>query len=66
MENNKELLVIKINIFQKRRNYEEVYKSFLEQKKLGLIVLPPYCEVLVVPNNVEIKIMDPNNKEVTE
>lgn len=63
---NEELLVIKVNIFQKRRDYEEVYKTFLEQKKMGLIVLPPYCEALVVPKDVEIKIIDPNNKEVTE
>lgn len=53
MEND--ILVVKVNMFLKNKEQEAVRQCILEQRKTGIIVLPPYCEAIVVPKDVEIK-----------
>lgn len=53
MDNN--ILVIKVNMFLKNKEQEAVRQHILEQRKTGVIVLPPYCEAIMVPKDVEIK-----------
>ena len=53
MDNN--ILVIRVNMFLKNKEQEAVRQHVLEQRKTGVIVLPPYCEAIMVPKDVEIK-----------
>ncbi len=53
MDNN--ILVIKVNMFLKNKEQEAVRQYILEQRKTGVIVLPPCCEAIMVPKDVEIK-----------
>ena len=50
-----DILVIKVNMFLKNKEQETVRQHILEQRKTGVIVLPPYCEAVMVPKDVEIK-----------
>ena len=50
-----DILVIKVNMFLKNKEQEAVRQHILEQRKTGVIVLPPYCEAVMVPKDVEIK-----------
>ncbi len=50
-----EILVVRTNVYLKIEEQEAVRQYILEQRKTGVIVLPVYCEVIVVPKDVEIK-----------
>lgn len=52
---DKQLLIVKANIFLRDKEYRDLYKSIEAQRNNGTIVLPSYCEALIVPDNVEIK-----------
>ena len=53
MDNN--ILVIRVNMVLKNKEQEAVRQCILGQRKTGVIVLPPYCEAIMVPKDVEIK-----------
>lgn len=59
---NNNVLVVKCNVFLKRKEFSNLYENILRQKETGVILLPPYCDIKVVPPN--IKIVDPDEKEV--
>lgn len=51
------LLVIRCNAFLKPGEFSRLTQSIYEQKeKCGMVVLPPYCEALVVPRNMDISV----------
>ena len=50
-----DILVVKVNMFLKNKEAEAVRQHILEQRKTGVIVLPTYCEAIIVPKDVEIK-----------
>lgn len=50
-----DILVVRVNMFLKNKEQEAVRQYILEQRKTGVIVLPPYCEAIMVPKDVEIK-----------
>lgn len=50
-----DILVVKVNMFLKNKEQEAVRQHVLEQRKTGVIILPPYCEAIMVPKDVEIK-----------
>lgn len=50
-----DILVVRINMFLKNKEQEAIRQYILEQRKNGIIVLPPYCEAIMVPKDVEIK-----------
>lgn len=56
---DKQLLIVKANIFLRGKEYRDLYKSIEAQRNNGTIVLPSYCEALIVPDNVEIKVEAP-------
>lgn len=62
-DNQKELLVIRVNAFFSRKEFSSIMNGILCQRPTGTIVLPPYCEALVVPADTEIKIEGPDGKE---
>lgn len=64
---NGDVLVIKVSYFLKRSQMDQLYKSFVEQKNLGVVLLPPGFEATVVPSDVKIVVEELNDKEgVTE
>lgn len=49
-------IIIKVNGYLKPESYERLRKMLLSQRKEGLILVPHFCEVVVVPKDVEAKI----------
>ncbi len=50
-----DILVVKVNMFLRNKEMEALYKYILEQRDTGLIIMPIYCEPILVPKDVEIK-----------
>ena len=59
-----DVLVVKINALFPSDKISAIHKDILRQKESGVIVLPSYCEALVVPEDIEIKLeADLNGEE---
>lgn len=56
MEEDKGVLIIKLNANISQRSLERIRESIIRQKESGLIILPSFCEVLVASKNVKIKV----------
>lgn len=50
-----DVLVVKSNIALSPQSMNALKNGILEQKKSGVICLPYYCDVFVIPEDVEIK-----------
>lgn len=55
-----DILVVKTKVYLKTDAYKQLYTSLITQKENGLVIIPAYCEAVVVPNNIEIKMEDTN------
>lgn len=53
-----DILVVKVNMFCRTKELNDIRKWVLAQKESGVIVLPAYCEPIVVPSDIEICIGD--------
>lgn len=51
-----DILVIKSKVVLKVDIYKKLYDSLVAQKKNGLVIVPEYCEVIVVPDDIEIRV----------
>lgn len=49
------LIIIKVNAYLRGEQLANLRKNLYSQLQGGLILVPNFCEVLVVPNNIEIK-----------
>lgn len=58
-----DVFVIKVPYFLKKSEMDQLYKSFVEQKNLGVVLLPVGFEAVVVPSDVKIVVEDLNGKE---
>lgn len=56
------LVIIEVKRLLKIKEFCDWYNHFLDQKELGLILLPPGFTATYVPDDVEIK-MEEKNKE---
>ena len=54
MDNN--LLVVRIGINLKPQYFNNLVENIAFQKTTGTVVLPSYCEALVVPKDIEVKV----------
>lgn len=54
-------LVIKCNVKMQPEPLEAFRKSIIEQRKSGVVVLPSYCEAIVVSEDMQIE-MEENIK----
>lgn len=54
-EDINDVLVVRINALLSNKDQEHVRKYVIEQLKTGVVVLPSYCEVMVVPKDIKIK-----------
>lgn len=55
MEKN-DVLIIRSNLFIKPDKMKDLREGILEQMKDGVVLLPPYCEAVVVPDDLDIQI----------
>ena len=53
-----DLLVVTCNTFLPHEKMQAVLDNLKEQKETGVILLPPYLEVQIVPEDIEIKLAD--------
>lgn len=57
-----DILVVKCNAFLPREKMQAVLDDLRAQKETGVILLPPYLEVQIVPEDIEIKLADGNGE----
>lgn len=58
-----ELLIIKSDILLHQDDRKKWMESIKREKEDGVIILPPYFELLLVPDNIEIKMVEPQESE---
>lgn len=51
-----DILVVKCNAFLRQDKYKDLYQSIFEQKINGVVILPAYCDAVIVPKDTEIKV----------
>ena len=54
--NKNDILVIKYPFMMTQSRINMLRDGILKQKETGVIVLPDYCEVVIAPKDVEIKV----------
>lgn len=54
----KDVLVIKCRAVIKPEKLNEFRETFIKQKAEGVVVIPPYFDALVVPEDIEIRMED--------
>lgn len=57
-----DILVVKCNAFLPHEKMQAILDNLKAQKETGVILLPPYLEVQIVPEDIEIKFADVNGK----
>lgn len=45
---------------------QQIFDCLKAQKESGVILLPPYLKAQIVPDDIEIKFIDENEKEKTD
>lgn len=53
-----DILVVKVNMFIRSKDLQDIDKYIRDSIKTGVVVLPPYCEAQVVPENIEVRVED--------
>lgn len=53
-----DILVVKVNMFCGSREFNKLCQYISDSAKTGVVVLPPYCDAQIVPDNVEIRVED--------
>lgn len=57
-----DILVVKSTAFLPHEKMQAILDNLKEQKETGVILLPPYLEVQIVPEDIEIKLADGNGE----
>ena len=57
-----DILVVKSTAFLPREKLQAILDNLKVQKETGVILLPPYLEVQIVPEDIEIKLADGNGE----
>lgn len=57
-----DILVIKSTAFLPREKMQAILDNFRIQKETGVILLPPYLEAQMVPEDIEIKLVNGNGE----
>lgn len=58
-----DILIVKCHMNLPCEQFMIILNSLKAQKETGVILLPPYLEAQVVPDDIEIKLTDENGKE---
>ena len=59
-----DILVVRCNMYVSQKQLQDIYYYLRHQKESGVILLPPYLEAQIVPDDVKIKFVDENGKEI--
>lgn len=57
-----DILVVKSTAFLPHEKMQAILDNLRAQKETGVILLPPYLEVKIVPEDIEIKLADGNGE----
>lgn len=57
-----DILVIKSTAFLPREKMQAILDNLRIQKETGVILLPPYLEAQMVPEDIEIKLVNGNGE----
>lgn len=57
-----DILVVKCNTFLPHEKMQAILDNLKVQKETGVILLPPYLEAQIVPEDIEIKLADGNGE----
>ena len=58
------ILVVKSTAFLPREKLQAILDNLKVQKETGVILLPPYLEAQIVPEDIEIKLVNGNGEYV--
>ena len=62
-----DILVVRVNMFCRNKELNDIYQYIRSQVENGrVVILPPYCEAMVIPNDMEIRIEDASGKQLKE
>lgn len=50
------ILVVKVNVFCCDKDMDRISNYIRESVKTGVVILPPYCDAQVVPENIEVRV----------
>ena len=57
-----DILVVKCNAFLPHEKMQAILDNLKVQKETGVILLPPYLEAQIIPEDIEIKLADRNGE----
>lgn len=57
-----DILIVKSTAFLPHEKMQAILDNLRAQKETGVILLPPYLEVQIVPEDIEIKLADGNGE----
>lgn len=57
-----DILVVKCNAFLPHEKMQSILDNLMAQKETGVILLPPYLEAKIVPDDIEIKFINGNGE----
>ena len=57
-----DILVVKSTAFLPHEKMQAILDNLMAQKETGVILLPPYLEVQIVPEDIEIKLVNGNGE----
>ena len=58
MKNDEEILVVRCNIVVNQEILEDLRLKIAEQRDTGVIMLPYFCDALIIPKDLVIKMMN--------
>lgn len=59
-----DILVVKSTAFLPHEKMQAILDNLMVQKETGVILLPPYLEAQIVPEDIEIKLTGPDDSEI--
>ena len=59
-----DILVVKSTAFLTSEQLQAILDNLMAQKETGVILLPPYLEAQIVPDDIEIKLKCTDDSEI--
>lgn len=57
-----DILVVKCDAFLPHEKMQAILDNLMAQKETGVILLPPYLEAQIVPEDIKIKLVNENGE----
>ena len=59
-----DILVVKSTAFLPHEKMQAILDNLMAQKETGVILLPPYLEAQIIPEDIKIKLTGPDDSEI--